>query len=86
MKVNEAGGGRQFIFATHNQNITVLADSEKIVYLNNKPTEDEADIPCGIVKACGGLERIEVKDAVLSLEGGIDAFKLRLRKYGISRS
>jgi len=82
-KVSENGSGRQFIFATHNQNITVLADSEKIFYLSNKPTESDSDVPSGEIKACGGLDRLDVKNAVLSLEGGKDAFNKRKMKYGI---
>ncbi len=83
LKINNKGNGRQFIFATHNQNITVLADSEKIYYLNNKSTDNDGDVPSGEIKACGGLDRLEVKNAVLALEGGEDAFNLRGKKYGI---
>jgi hypothetical protein len=78
------GIGRQFIFATHNQNITVLADSEKIFYLSDMSTEKEGDVLAGEVKACGGLDREEVKQAVISLEGGADAFYKRKQKYGFA--
>ena len=83
LKVNQKGDGRQFIFATHNQNITVLADGEKIYYLNNKSTDSDDEIPSGMIVTCGGLEREKVKKSVLSLEGGEQAFNKRRAKYGI---
>lgn len=71
---------RQFIFVTHNQNITVLGESEKIVKVKHIASEDFEQ---GSIVAEGGIERTDVKEAVLTLEGGEEAFKNRLRKYGI---
>jgi hypothetical protein len=71
---------RQFIFVTHNQNITVLGESEKIVKVKHIASEDFEQ---GEIVAEGGIERTDVKEAVLTLEGGEEAFKNRLRKYGI---
>ena len=81
LKVHD-GNGRQFIFATHNQNITVLGDSEGIIYLENTPTNPETGAR-GNINASGGLDRADVRDAVLSLEGGADAFEKRKKKYGL---
>ncbi len=77
-KCNQDGVSRQFIFVTHNQNITVLADSEKVFKLKHLVTEDKK----GKIEATGGVERSEVKKAVLSLEGGEKAFLRRGNKYG----
>jgi hypothetical protein len=74
---------RQFIFVTHNQNITVLGESEKIIKVKHIASEDYEQ---GSIVAEGGIERADVKEAVLTLEGGEEAFKNRLRKYGISNA
>lgn len=83
-KTNHQGQGRQFIFVTHNQNITVLADSENIIKTINIPISDGIQHPTGKIEAQGGLEKSEVKSAVLSLEGGREAFQTRRYKYGLS--
>lgn len=82
-KTNVQGQGRQFIFVTHNQNITVLADSENIIKTINIPISEGVQHPTGKIEAQGGLERNDVKNAVLSLEGGRDAFQIRRYKYGL---
>lgn len=82
-KIDDKGKGRQFIFVTHNQNITVLADSEGIFKVANIPIKDEGGTPTGNLEAHGGIERKSVRDAVLSLEGGEDAFQRRKKRYGI---
>jgi ABC-type dipeptide/oligopeptide/nickel transport system ATPase component len=82
-KINVSGKGRQFIFVTHNQNITVLADSESIMRVKNIPIVEEGNTPTGELEAQGGIERKEVRRAVLSLEGGEDAFNKRKNRYGI---
>lgn len=82
-KINEEGNGRQFIFVTHNQNITVLADSESILKVSNIPIKEDEGIPSGKIEAHGGIERKEVRESVLSLEGGRDAFLKRQNRYGL---
>ena len=66
---------RQLIFVTHNANIPVLGDAEKLVVMNMvKP--NKAGVP-----QVGCLE--ERKEDVLHLlEGGKEAFELREKRYG----
>jgi len=74
-------GKRQFIIVTHNQNITVLGDSEKVVKIQKD--ESAFDPDQGSVVATGGVEREDMRKGILLLEGGTEAFKKRARKYGI---
>lgn len=67
---------RQLILATHNANLPVNGDAE-LVYafeaINGK----------GVVRACGGLDRSDVKKAILDImEGSKEAFTSRREKYG----
>lgn len=85
-KCNCEGSSRQFIFVTHNQNIPVLADSEKVFKVKHIPIDNDEGISRGDIEACGGVERVSVKNAILSLEGGEEAFKARGMKYGLKLS
>lgn len=68
---------RQFILTTHNPNIAVSSDTDKYHVL--KATEDTGQIVC-----CGAMDLEDVKKAVLGhLEGGIDPYTLRGKKYGL---
>ena len=69
------------IIVTHNQNITVLGDSEKIIKIQKDETVSDPDQ--GHIVATGGVERKDVRESILSLEGGSEAFKKRAKKYGI---
>lgn len=67
---------RQIILATHNANIPVLGDAELIMVM--KAEENKGEIVC-----CGAIDRQAIKDYVTSLlEGGKEAFTMRLEKYG----
>ncbi len=67
---------RQFIIATHNANIPVIGDSEQIIVL-----ESEEGV-CKIVDT-GSVDKASIRDHVKSImEGGEEAFKLRVEKYG----
>ena len=67
---------RQVIVATHNANIPVLGDAELVVAL-------EATTERGTVLACGGLDDPEVAITARNiLEGGVEAFEARARRYG----
>ncbi len=67
---------RQIILATHNANIPVLGDAELIMVM--KAEENKGEIVC-----CGAIDRQVIKDHVTSLlEGGKEAFTMRLEKYG----
>ncbi len=72
---------RQFIFATHNANIPVLADAELIVGLEAK---GEADGGATIDQNhMGSIDQRPVKELVEELlEGGQEAFEVRRLKYG----
>jgi len=66
---------RQLIFATHNSNLPVNGDSELVYAL-------DAAEGRGQVLAKGGLDRLEVTQAILDImEGTEEAFKRRRLKY-----
>ncbi len=66
---------RQIILATHNANIPVNGDCELLYALNTEMGK-------GILKAEGGLEKPNVKEAVLNImEGSREAFRRRQEKY-----
>jgi ABC-type enterochelin transport system ATPase subunit len=73
--IRELKGTRQLIFVTHNANIPVLGDAEKVVVMKMETPKKAA--PPGV----GNVD--EVKEEILSLlEGGAEAFKRRQTKYG----
>jgi len=81
---------QQVIFATHNANMLVNAESEKIVILDTEPrpsmTEGLPQIR-GRVSYEGGIDNESVRDSVTKiLEGGREAFLARERKYRFSAS
>ncbi|WP_026831371.1 TrlF family AAA-like ATPase [Exiguobacterium antarcticum] len=68
---------RQIIIVTHNANIPVNADSELINVMNS---EELSFNPVGT----GSIDNKEVKDSICTImEGGVEAFKYRARKYNI---
>jgi ATPase subunit of ABC transporter with duplicated ATPase domains len=67
-------GSRQLIFVTHNPNIPVLGDAERVFVL-------ESDGKAGRLRCVGSVD--ELKDDIeLLLEGGREAFLLRTKRYG----
>lgn len=68
---------RQIIFATHNANFVLNADSELIIQLKNENNK--------IVAQSFMIESDAYKEDLLKLEGGEKAFKDRERKYGITK-
>lgn len=82
LKCNCGSNSRQVILVTHNQNITVLADSEMVIKVKHLSLEDDDGATRGTLEATGGLERSDVKNSIMSLEGGAPAFELRGKKYG----
>jgi len=77
-RLRERKESRQFILSTHNPNIAVASDSDKYHVLRS--TESAGQIVC-----CGAIDLEEVKEAVIyQLEGGIDPYTLRGRKYGLA--
>lgn len=68
---------RQLVISTHNANIPVNGDAEKIIALQKKETENE-----GMIRCEGSIDNDKVKDAIVDImEGGLTAFELRGMKY-----
>ena len=72
--LREAKGGRQLIFVTHNPNIPVLGEAERVFVF-------ASDGRRGSVTRVGPVDEVKGEIEHL-LEGGAEAFKLRMRKYG----
>ena len=72
--LREAKGARQLIFVTHNPNIPVLGEAERVFVFTS-------DGRRGTVSHVGTVE--DVKEQIEHLlEGGKEAFALRMQKYG----
>lgn len=65
---------RQLIFATHNANFVVNGDAELIHFMAMKPDGVTASFPLTI-------EDLAHRQILMALEGGLEAFKRRHRKY-----
>ncbi|GEC59299.1 chromosome segregation protein [Bradyrhizobium japonicum] len=75
---------RQLIFTTHNANIVVNGDADKIVTLKSpEPTSNPSvNAPRVQIDCDGAIETPSVGAAITSvMEGGREAFDLRSRKY-----
>ena len=72
-RIREMKHRRQLIFVTHNPNIPVLGDAEKVFVLNSTGTS-AAKAKEGTVDECKN-------DIVMLLEGGEEAFRERKRRY-----
>lgn len=66
--------GRQLIFVTHNPNIPVLGEADRVFVMAS--TGNEAS-----VSAAGTVDEVR-SDIERLLEGGSDAFRRRMEKYG----
>jgi hypothetical protein len=75
---------RQLIFATHNSNIVVNGDADKIIALKSgepavRPTDDSPRIQ---LLDDGAIETESIRETITHImEGGKQAFDLRSRKY-----
>lgn len=67
---------RQIIVVTHNANIVINGDAENVIIASH-PCEDKFDYSNGALEYNSNLE-----NASIILDGGVDAVKRRLRKYG----
>jgi hypothetical protein len=66
---------RQLVFVTHNANIPVLGDADRVIVMSMENPTKAAKPHTGTVD--------EMKDAILALlEGGAEAFRQRQRRYG----
>lgn len=72
--LREAKGGRQLIFVTHNPNIPVLGEAERVFVFTS-------DGRRGAVSHVGTVDDVKGEIEHL-LEGGKEAFVLRMQKYG----
>ncbi len=66
---------RQLIFATHNANFVINGDAELIHIL-------EIDEKNAAKRSSTSIENLDQRHRLLSLEGGIEAFKKREQRYG----
>lgn len=75
--IKEQKQNRQIIFATHNANFVINADADLIIKLNNEN---------GITTSQSfTIEDLEHRNSLLNLEGGLDAFEKREKKYNIRK-
>ncbi|MBB5319476.1 TrlF family AAA-like ATPase [Tunturibacter empetritectus] len=72
---------RQLIVASHNPNLLVIGDAELVLHCSHY-SPPKPGIQVGI-SVEGGLDRSSVRDVVAKvMEGGKDAFRLRMNRYG----
>ena len=75
--IKEQKKNRQIIFATHNANFVINADADLIIKLSNEN---------GITTSHSfTIENLEYRNSLLNLEGGLDAFEKREKKYNIRK-
>jgi hypothetical protein len=74
---------RQLVFSTHNPNVVVNGDADKIIALRSTTPTDAEDVGSQIeIDVDGSIETPEVRRVITHImEGGQDAFDLRSRKY-----
>lgn len=71
---------RQLIFASHSANFVVNGDAELVVCCDYTKSGDQTH---GTVKNMGAIDNVDIKEEItLVTEGGRQAFKLRMDKYG----
>jgi len=76
----KAKSRRQLIFASHNANFVVNGDAELVVCCDYVKAGDQTG---GQIKAMGAIDNVAIKEEITSVtEGGKQAFKLRMEKYG----
>jgi len=75
--LREIKNNRQIILVTHNANIPVLGDAEQVFVLEASNNE------CSIMDV-GSIDKISIAQNIKSImEGGEEAFKRRIEKYGV---
>lgn len=79
-QVWRAKNNRQLLFASHNANFVVNGDAELIVCCDYIKAGDQTN---GMIKLTGAIDNKDIRDEItLVTEGGRQAFKLRMDKYG----
>lgn len=83
-EIRTSKNNRQLIFATHNPNLVVNGDADKVLVMRATVPDYKvtSDVPQIQVEVDGAIETPAVRHAItLIMEGGTDAFELRARKY-----
>jgi type III restriction enzyme len=76
----KAKSQRQLIFASHNANFVVNGDAELVICCDYVRAGDQTG---GQVKATAAIDNVAIKEEItIVTEGGKQAFKLRMDKYG----
>jgi len=76
----EAKRKRQIVASSHNANLVVIGDADLVVHFGY---ENSANQSVGEIKNQGAIDVSSIKEAVkVIMEGGNEAFKFRLDKYG----
>jgi type III restriction enzyme len=71
---------RQIVFASHNANLVVNGDAELVIWCDHRTAADQSR---GKIAGEGAIDVPAIRDAITSvMEGGQDAFNLRMQKYG----
>ena len=77
--LRKAKDTRQFIFATHNSNMSVAADLDLAIIIRASSSE-------GTIDRVGGLSENNVREGLIEyLEGGSEAMYQRLRKLELDK-
>ena len=72
--------GARSCSASHNANLVVNGDAELVVWCDNRRQGDQSG---GRIAGEGAIDVDDVRAAIKRvMEGGEDAFNLRMRKYG----
>ncbi|MDQ0317354.1 TrlF family AAA-like ATPase [Amorphus orientalis] len=82
--IRDSKSKRQLIFATHNPNVVVNGDADKVIGLTTGDRDPRPDVNTVriSVEEDGSIETPSVKDLITHvMEGGQSAFDLRRRKY-----
>ena len=75
-EIKSLKGNMQFIFATHNANIPVLGDSEKVIACDCHESK--------IIIDAGNVDKHSTQKKIVDvMEGGVDAFEYRKKIYSL---
>jgi len=83
--IRTSKANRQIIFTTHNPNIVVNGDADKVIALRTREAGPGGKHvgPTVSLQVDGAIETPDIRDYITNLiEGGREAFDLRSRKYG----
>ncbi len=87
--IRASKGNRQILFATHNPNLVVNGDADKVVVMRATVAEERPDASDARIniEVDGAIETPAIREAITAImEGGLEAFDLRARKYRVDIS